>query len=97
MAPRGLPSRQEDVIEEQEGKGLSARPCLGPPCGARGPGSVPALTSIEAQMDRHAQLSPVLIPEWESMAEQNLESESLLIIVTSYSLVRKYMRSKHNL
>lgn len=76
MAPRG-PPRQEDVIEEQEGKGLSARPFRGPPCGARGPGSMPALTSIGAQMAHHAQLMLILIPGWESMAEQNSESESL--------------------
>ncbi|KAK1900966.1 Formate-dependent phosphoribosylglycinamide formyltransferase [Dissostichus eleginoides] len=49
MAPKG-PPMQEDVIDEQEGKGLIARPCRGSPCGARGPGSVPALTSVRAQM-----------------------------------------------
>lgn len=73
MAPGGPPG-QEDVIEEQEGKGLSARPCRGLPCGARGPGSVPALTSIGAQMAHRTQLMLILIPGWESMAEQNSES-----------------------
>lgn len=52
------------------------------PVGPRGPGSVPALTSIGAQMAHRAQLMLILIPGWESMAEQNSESESLLIIVT---------------
>lgn len=64
MTPRGLP-KQEDVIEEQEGKSLSARPCRGPPRGGRGPGSLPALTSVRTQMSNCAQLMLFLILGWE--------------------------------
>lgn len=44
MAPWGSPTRQEDVIETQDGKGLSFWPCRGPPHGALGSGTVPVWT-----------------------------------------------------